>query len=180
MVRGEHAPYVAANGPRRSVDAVVDTSSQSDCPPASPLRAAPRAAGRQFGLADVMAYLLAGSVYMAMVVSLEPLVEGRAAGQPEPSQWPGVISTAIAWGVLWFLYRRWRLRPALLVHCAGPLAAAMTIAMALVVGFFEWGDTPGEFRARVFAILLASCSLSALVSFPVATLLLVCRGLRPK
>jgi hypothetical protein len=137
-----------------------------------------------------MTYLLAASVYLAMIASLGPLFPSHRDDSlygRNPPWWPIPITVAVAWGVLWSLYRRWRLRQALTVHKAGPLIALALVALATVLGTITFLTSldpdprgPVAFVAAMGALLLTGCGVSSLVSLPAATLMLVYLALRPK
>ncbi|MEN6493384.1 MAG: hypothetical protein ABFD16_03755 [Thermoguttaceae bacterium] len=134
---------------------------------------------RQFTLAGWHSFLLAGAVYFALLASVGPLFS--ATGR-EPKWWPTVATTLTAWGVLWFLYYRWRLRQALIVHFFGPMVVWGLALTASVIRLFWWLFSTGAppitgFLLAIGAMVVLGCGLSTLISFPYAVMILVRQGI---
>jgi hypothetical protein len=142
----------------------------------------------------MLSFTLAVAVYSSMIASAWPLVHrddwefGRAA------IWPTCTTIPTAWCLLWWLYRRWRLPHALRVHRTGPVIALWLIAAGLCFGVFAavacLADLPPEsptaiangavegMAVAVFVMLYA-CGISAAVSLPCATLMLLYLTVQP-
>lgn len=134
---------------------------------------------RQFTLAGWHSFLLAGAVYFALLASAGPLF--RSASR-EPKWWPTVATTLTAWSVLWFLYHRWHLRQALIVHFFGPMVVwglALTVsAIRLCWGLFSTGSPPiTDLLLTIGAMAVLGCGLSTLISFPYAVTILLRQGI---
>ncbi|MCE5268625.1 MAG: hypothetical protein LLG00_12135 [Planctomycetaceae bacterium] len=149
-------------------------------PPRSTLPSAPR---RQYTLAGLLSYMLAASVYLSMFVSVRPLLDWES--RYGRSWWPGATSAAVAWLTLWFLYRRWRLPHAQRVHYAGPQIILCLLLLFWLATIGHWlvqlslrNPPPFECVMGTIAALLFGCGVSAAVSLPTATIMLLYLGTR--
>jgi hypothetical protein len=152
------------------------------------LEQAPR---RQFTLAGLLSFMVAVSVYFSMVTSVWTMI---AANRGTPPVWPAFLAVPITWCVLWWLYRRWRLPQAMRVHCIGPKIAIGVLAIigffGVCIGLVSAVKSPWESFFAIPMILLAAswtvvagvlygCCISAAVSLPAATFMLLYLMLRP-
>jgi hypothetical protein len=138
---------------------------------------------RQFSLAGLLSYVLAASVYFAMIASVRPLL---AETPGSPGWWPAAATIPTAWCVLWALYRLWRLPQVLSVHYAGPIMVLCFLLLAAAVVLFMWVTqfslrNPSLMACLEFAGggLLIGCGLSTAASLPAATLMLLYLCTRP-
>jgi hypothetical protein len=139
---------------------------------------------RQFSLAGLLSFTLATSVYFSMIASVRPLL---LAGPRGPvSWWPAAAAIPTAWCVLWALYKRWRLPHALTVHYSGPvmmlcfLLPAAAVVLMIWITHFSMNDPSATACLGVAcAGMLIACGLSAAVSLPAATLMLLYLCTRP-
>lgn len=136
---------------------------------------------RQFTLAGLLSFFVGASVYVSMMASVLPLLLSR-----EPASRAfraNLVTVPTAWLVLWLLYRRWRLRQAIIVHYAGPV---MVTALFMLFGLIPWFLTrwpyvpyAGELAGDAVILLLMGCGLSAAISLPAAVLMLLYLCTRP-
>jgi hypothetical protein len=145
-----------------------------------PVALAPR---RQYTLLGMLSYMIAVAVYSSMMASLRPLF---AWDEYSHSMWPVFVTIPTAWCVLWWLYRKWHLPQALRVHYVGPVIALVPIAIGAftaVVSLLRPTDTYlselGNLMAGGAMITLYACGVSAAVSLPSATVMLLYLMLRP-
>jgi len=144
-------------------------------------------AWHQFDLRGLFLFFVGWAMYFAVVASLrESLVPSPRAydySHPPVNWIITLVTIPISWVVLRFLYRRWGLRQALIIHYLGPV---LLIAGVLVVAFFVGLDALAHktrpevvlravphFLFIVFIAGVAGCALSTLVSFPAAILMLL-------
>ena len=141
------------------------------------------AARLQFSIAGLLSYFIGMAVYFAMWSTWwswmqPPYRENRSLAML-------LITVLTAWAVLQWLYRTWRLPQAETVHFAGPyivLAACGIIgAIGLIVLPFQHhtSEPVAGFLAGALIALVASCGVSAAVSFPAATAMLLYLCMRP-
>jgi hypothetical protein len=138
---------------------------------------------RQFTLAGLLSYMLAASVYFAMIASVRPLLVDE--GGPR-NWWSAAATVPTAWCVLWVLYRLWRLPQALRVHYAGPVMVLCFLLLAAAFVLFWWVTQLSISNPSLTACLgfsaggmLIGCGLSTAVSLPAATLMLLYLCTRP-
>lgn len=133
---------------------------------------------RQFTLAGLLSFFLAGSVYLSMLASAGPMFQWRS----ERPWWPLLVTTPTAWIILVFLYPRWGVRQALAVHFVGPvltLSFAVPISLlAILFGDHVDGATFCELIGMTGLAALYGCGVSTAVSLPAAVAMLVYLGAR--
>jgi hypothetical protein len=143
---------------------------------------------RQFTLAGLLSFMLAVGVYCSMLVSLRPLFD-RDSDRNKSELLAILVSIPTTWCILLWLYRRWRLPQARNVHLAGPVIAISLMLLVGVIGAlvylagfcFSIKPRPVEFHSivqGVFAAMMCACGISAIVSLPAATLMLLYLMLR--
>ena len=132
---------------------------------------------RQYSLADLFTFLLAGSVYFAMIASLGPVFNRIGGGE---DWWPMLVTVPTAWCVLLLLYRRWRLPHALTVHYSGPVLAFTLLLLVSSSALIDWAFAmplrgfPAEyFLSGVVVAALAGFGMSSAVSLPAAAVMLL-------
>ncbi len=137
---------------------------------------APRLLSRgQFTLLGLLSFMLAWSLYFSdIAVMVKDVSEPRQLGL-----WLNILIFYGSWVVVALLFRSWRLRQALIVHCSGPV---MAIVVCLL--FFPGGtwDMIGRHLSVLQTVMRAiqgisatislGCFVSLLVSLPIATLML--------
>jgi hypothetical protein len=136
----------------------------------------------QYSLLGLLSFMLAWSVYFSAIA----VVVKTVSENPQTPPWSGMLSVCFAWVVLALLYRGWRLRPAWIVHCSGPVMA-MVVCLLLLLPFgvgalgdmgrrrnigVVWEFVTGAIAA-VSALLSLACLVSLLVSLPIATLMML-------
>lgn len=146
---------------------------------------------RQFTLAGWLSFMLAVGVYSSMVSSFRTLLE-RDLGPK--NVWPVFATIPTAWCALWWLYRRWRLPQAQRVHTIGPLIAKWILTIGVpasicvaIIYAFRWPPPSFSEALQValgiavawVAFLFYACAVSAAVSLPAATVMLLYLMLRP-
>ncbi|MBC8869757.1 MAG: hypothetical protein H8E44_10085 [Planctomycetes bacterium] len=144
---------------------------------------------QQFNLRDMFSFVLACGVYFAVIGSLWRAYEtGSWLYRKElvSNRIILAVTVAIAWIVLWLLYRKWGLRHASIVHIAGPGLCLALLLLFFIIGFGVWiaSAQPGELSRidqddirgpLVFATtaVLVACGISTLVSFPASIVMRV-------
>lgn len=144
-------------------------------------------AGRQFGMRGLLSFMLACSLYLALIVALRDLFRW---GDPW-SRYPFPIAAAavipVVWFALWWLYWRWGLRHAIIVHAAGPIlfggfviVASLFAVLVILNDALAHGtqlrpdlDELRDFGNLVVLSLYYGCTVSTLVSFPAAIVMLL-------
>jgi len=144
---------------------------------------------QQFNLRGMFSFVLACGAYFAMIGSL-----WQAYGTPSPYgslEWEQkgltlAVTIAMAWIVLWVLYRKWGLRHAVIVHLAGPGLCLALLLLFFIIGFGVWiasaqldafsridGDDIKELLFVTTTVVLVGCGISTLVSFPASIVMRV-------
>jgi len=145
----------------------------------------------QFDLRNLFLFILGCGVYFALIVALWEMFETSLIDPYGPSpplnSLMNILTIPAAWVVLWFLYRKWGLRHALIIHYSGPVlfigcvllmgfvAAGASFAAALVSAT-ESGLSQTDVRNFLRIVAIAGfwgCILGSLVSFPAAILMLL-------
>jgi hypothetical protein len=149
---------------------------------------------RQFTLAGMLSFVLAVGMYCSMLTALRPLLSDDYWDYGQGRIWPIFVTIPTAWCLLWWLYRRWRLPQALRIHYAGPVIAVSLLAIGLCVGLFlelaVLSQSPPDVYSTVikdgtnafvvaFVAMVYACGISAAVSLPAATIMLVYLMLQP-
>ena len=132
-------------------------------------------------------FVLAASAYFAMVGALLRYLQQRR--EESPANAP-VVAIIVCWAVLFWCYRRWRMREAMRVHLSGPflfcvvpLVAVLIAGAVLVIRDLrlptqsELGNFASNVLGFEFAAFCVSSAISSLVSLPVSVLVFLCRGL---
>ena len=76
--------------------------------PAGPL------AARQFSLAGLLSFVLACAVYFGVVSETTRFFRYFVRGPID--EWRPIFTIILGWGLLWAIYRAWRLRPCCVRH----------------------------------------------------------------
>jgi hypothetical protein len=144
-------------------------------------------AGRQFGLRGLLSFMLACSLYLALIVVLRDLYLWGNSWTRYPFPYGAAVLIPMVWFAFWWLYRKWGLRHAIIVHVSGPIiflglvllfggiAILVTIACAFVDDRPPRPDIADVFD--VGGVLLLSLyygsTVSTLVSFPASIAMLL-------
>jgi hypothetical protein len=141
----------------------------------------PLAPRRQYTLAGMLSYMLAVGVYTSMLTTVRPVLEWDS--RPGTKIWPIFATVATAWCVLSWLYRKWRLPQARKVHYTGPvivLALSLMASPFVIMGAIASSPSRGlslaalgEYVQVVAFAMFYACGVSATVSLPAATLMLL-------
>ena len=136
---------------------------------------------RQFTLAGLMSFVVGWSAYCSVIAATWSWVGSNYwldEDDRRPNRWLMGVTVAGCWVLLWFLYRRWGLRHALKVHCAGPMIFTLLSALLGVVGALGALSNGGAMDAVIVVCLapllgaLYGCFISILIGFPIAVIML--------
>ena len=126
----------------------------------------------QFSLLGLLSFTLAWSLYFSAIAVFAKMLPELH--YPNLPAWSSMLSLCFAWAVLALLYRRWRLRLALIVHCSGPIMAmvlCLSSGGTWMVGrhLSNWEIVAVQ---EMFGIVSLGCFIGVLISLPIATLML--------
>jgi len=142
----------------------------------------------------MFSFVLACGAYFAVIGSLWRAFDtGSLLYREElvPNRLTLSVTVAMAWIVLWLLYRKWGLRHALIFHLAGPGLCLACLLLFFIIAFGVWiaSAQPGAFSridqddikgplGFVTTTILVGCGISTLVSFPASIVMRVYLGTR--
>jgi len=134
---------------------------------------------QQFNLRDMFYFLVAFGLYFAVVTSAWRTfaTRWRHPDHFEQNWWAVAATVAVAWIVLWLLYRGWGLRHALIIHYAGPVIGCVFVFLLLPNALGS--ARLDRFFIGVAALVLCGCGMSVLVSLPASILMWLYLTIRP-
>ncbi|MGO8690457.1 MAG: hypothetical protein ACLQLG_12615 [Thermoguttaceae bacterium] len=122
----------------------------------------------QFSLLGLLSFMLAWGLYFSAVAALWAMWR---TSHPLP-EWLGIVTFFFAWTMLGLLYWSWRVRYVLIVHCFGPIVAAVYFLLPMLAAF-RYAPSGWHVAGAILWITSVICLGSLTVSLPVASLVLL-------